>query len=63
MSQGTLRIRIARLLLHRDNDGKTVEQEYSCQATIPELLRVLSQAMGSANTLLAPRQGIARGDP
>ena len=42
---------------------QTVEQRYSYQATIPELLRVFSQAMGSANILQAQRTGMAREDP
>ncbi len=46
-----------------ESGRKMVEQRYSYQATIPELLRVFSQAMGCANTLLAPRTEVVREDP
>lgn len=46
-----------------ESGRQTVEQRYSYQATIPELLRVFSQAMGSANILLASRPGRAREEP
>ena len=42
---------------------KTVEQQYSYRATIPELLRVFSQVMGGAKVLLTSRPGMAREDP
>lgn len=46
-----------------ESGRKTVEQRYSYQATIPELLRVFSEVMGRASTLVAPRRGTAREEP
>lgn len=51
---------IARVLVPGGHD---VEQQRPYRATIPELLRVFSQAMGSANILLAPRPGMVREEP
>lgn len=46
-----------------ESGRKTVERQYSYRATIPELLRVFSEVMGRASTLVAPRPGIAREEP
>lgn len=46
-----------------ESGRKTVEQQYSYRATIPELLRVFSEVMGRRSTLVAPRRGIAREEP
>lgn len=46
-----------------ESGRKTVEQQYSYRATIPELLRVFSEVMGRGSTLVAPRRGTAREEP
>lgn len=40
-----------------ESGRKTVEQRYSYQTTVPEMLRVFSEAMGCASALVAPGQG------
>lgn len=46
-----------------ESGRKTVEQQYSYGATIPELLRVFSQVMAGPKVLLTSKPGIAREDP